>query len=214
MTLRFALAAAACMGLSLIVARADGMPEPGDANYNPVKSVPGVPAPGVKQPPPIKETKAAPAAKPAADVDDANKPPAAAPPPPPPPPPAETPPAAKPAEPPTSTPPPAPNSLRKPIYEVVSVEVQLGERAPPFATVMVKGTARTGGWKNIALEPLKTFAPEVGLRSFTLVGDPPSGPATQALTPVSVTIRLDPLPDDVKSIRVLGETNEVSQKFR
>ena len=74
--------------------------------------------------------------------------------------------------------------------------------------------ARTGGWKNVELQPLQTFAPEVGMRSFTLVGVAPTGPVTQALTPVTVTIRVDPLPNDVKTIRVLGETNEVAQTFR
>jgi len=92
--------------------------------------------------------------------------------------------------------------------------VQVGERQPAFATVTVKGTARTGGWKNVELLPLQTFAPEVGMRSYTLVGVPPSGASTQALTPVSVSIRIDPLPNDVKTIRVLGETNEVAQTFR
>ena len=88
------------------------------------------------------------------------------------------------------------------------------ERQPPIASITVKGTARTGGWKNVELKPLQTFAPEVGMRSYTLVGTPPSGPATQSLTPVTATVQLDPLPADVKTIRVLGETNEVAQTFR
>jgi hypothetical protein len=78
----------------------------------------------------------------------------------------------------------------------------------------VKGTARTGGWKNIELRPLQTIAAEVGMRSFTLVGTPPDGPSTQSLTPIATTIQINPLPADVKTIRVLGETNEVAQTFR
>ena len=50
--------------------------------------------------------------------------------------------------------------------------------------------------------------------TFKLVGTPPDGPATQALTPVTASIKIDPIPDDVKTIRVLGETNEVAQTFR
>lgn len=218
MTLRFAFAMIACVGMSLMLARADGMPEPDDANYNPVKSVPGVPAPGVKPPPPIKQTKPAPAPPPE-PVNEPEPEPDQPPPPTPSPAPAPaTPPAPTPAPvvspAPSPPPPPSTTAQRKPIYEVVSVDVQVGERTPAFATVTVKGTARTGGWKNVELQPLQTFAPEVGMKSFTLVGVPPSGMATQALTPVAVTIRIDPLPDDVKTIRVLGETNEVSQKFR
>ena len=87
-------------------------------------------------------------------------------------------------------------------------------RAPFSGVITVKAVTRTGGWKDIELKPLQTFAPEVGLRSFTLVGTPPTGVATQALTPVSAMIRIDPLPADVKTIRVLGESNEVAQTFR
>jgi hypothetical protein len=101
---------------------------------------------------------------------------------------------------------------KKQIYEILSVDVQVTPK--PAAMITVKATARTGGWKDIELKPLQTFAAEVGMRSYTLVGTPPSGPSTQALSPVSVTITLDPLPADVKTIRVLGETNEVAQTFR
>ena len=97
---------------------------------------------------------------------------------------------------------------------MLSVDVTIQDKANPrSAVITVKGTARTGGWKNIELRPLQTFAPEVGMRSFTLVGTPPSGFATQALSPVSVTITITPLPADVKTIRVLSESNEIAQSF-
>jgi hypothetical protein len=97
---------------------------------------------------------------------------------------------------------------------VLSVDVSINPKNPRSAVVVVKGTARTGGWKNVELRPLQTFAPEVGMRSFTLVGLPPSGFATQATAPVSSTITIDPLPADVKTIRVLSESNEMAQTFR
>jgi hypothetical protein len=119
-----------------------------------------------------------------------------------------------PAPAPAPEPSPTNTAAKKVVYEVISVDVQLLERQPPLATITVKGTARTGGWKNIQLVPLQTFAPEVGMRSFTLVGTPPDGAATQALTSVATTIQINPLPADVKTIRVLSETNEVAQTFR
>jgi hypothetical protein len=100
------------------------------------------------------------------------------------------------------------------IFEVLSVDVALNPKNPRSAVVTVKGTARTGGWKNIELRPLQTFAPEVGMRSFTLVGTPPTGFATQVTTPVSTSIIIDPLPADVKTIRVLSDSNEMAQTFR
>lgn len=221
MTLRIVAATTACFGflIAATFAAADGMPEPEDENFNPVRSVPGTPAPGVTQPPPIKPAKPAPvvAPKPApAPVVSAPEP---APPPPDEPddvePSKPTPtPTPAPASPPAATPPAAsaPSMQKKQIYEILSVDVQVLPK--PAAMITVKATARTGGWKDIELKPLQTFAAEVGMRSYTLVGTPPSGPATQALSPVSVTITLDPLPADVKTIRVLGETNEVAQTFR
>ena len=223
MTLRIVAATTACIGLLIAAtfAAADGMPEPEDENFNPVPSVPGKPAPGVTQPAPIKPAKPAPVvapkptpapvvntpepAPPPAEPDDADPAPAPAP--------APTPTAVTPAPAPATPPAPAPTSeQKKQIYEILSVDVQVSPK--PAATITVKATARSGGWKDIELKPLQTFAAEVGMRSYTLVGTPPSGPSTQALSPVSVTITLDPLPADVKTIRVLGETNEVAQTFR
>lgn len=218
MTLRIVAASAACIGFLVVAtyAAADGMPEPEDQNFNPVPSVPGTPAPGMTQPAPIKPAKPAtakPAPAPAAAEPDAppatyNEGEPATP----------TAPAPTPTPPAASTPAPAPTptvtpaAQKKPIYEIISVDVQVS--AKPAATITVKGSARTGGWKDIELKPLQTFAAEVGMRSYTLVGTPPGGMSTQALSPVTVTITLDPLPADVKTIRVLGETNEVAQTFR
>jgi outer membrane biosynthesis protein TonB len=208
------------MGFLIVAtfAAADGMPEPEDENYNPVPSVPGTPAPGVTQPAPIKPAKPAVAPKPAPvvsapepapppdepeDLEPSTPAPAPAPTP------AAPPPVTAPAP---ATTPPVATTQKKQIYEILSVDVQVTPK--PAAMITVKATARTGGWKDIELKPLQTFAAEVGMRSYTLVGTPPSGPSTQALSPVSVTITLDPLPADVKTIRVLGETNEVAQTFR
>ena len=208
MTLRFVMAMIACVGLSLMLARADGMPPPEDHNFNPVPSIPGVPGPGVPATP-QKPAKPAPEPAPAPAPAPVSAPCA----------PAEPAPSTPPTPAPVVTPPapvvaPPAGAQKKTLFEVVSIDVQIAERKPPFANVIVKGVARTGGWKNIELEPLPTFAKEVGMRSYKLVGTPPDGPATQALTPVTASIRIDPLPDDVKTIRVLGETNEVAQTFR
>lgn len=223
MTLRIVAATTACIGflIAATFAAADGMPDPEDDNFNPVPSVRGTPAPGVTQPPPIKPAKPAPVVAPKPVPAPVVTQPEPAPPPPdepadvepstPAPVPAPTP-APTPA--PVTAPPPAtpPAAQKKQIYEILSVDVQVTPK--PAAMITVKATARSGGWKDIELKPLQTFAAEVGMRSYTLVGTPPSGPATQALSPVSVTITLDPLPADVKTIRVLGETNEVAQTFR
>jgi hypothetical protein len=122
--------------------------------------------------------------------------------------------AAKPPAPPSPDTPvsaPASATQAKTVYEIVSVDVKVTGNS---AVVTVKGSTRTGGWKNVELRPLQTFAPEVGMRSFTLVGTPPDGMATQAITPVTASTTIADLPADVKTIRVLAETNEVAQTFR
>jgi hypothetical protein len=248
MTLRSLAATAACV-CALVLAQfspsfADGMPDDEDDNFNPVPSVPAVPAPGVKAPPPVRvNPKPAKPAAPAAPVVQPATPPTPAPvpsapvvaPPPAPapvapiaeptPPAAVTtpspvtvqpvPPAAEPAPAPVAPKPaPAASNGQKTIYEVLTVDVAISKKNPPSAVITVKGTARTGGWSKVELRPLQTFAPEVGMRSFTLVGQPPSGFATQVLSPVTATFTIDPLPADVKTIRVLSETNEIAQNFR
>ena len=197
-------------------------PKPAKTPAAPLSTPAPTPVPAVQ--PPV----AAPVVAPPPETPVTTTPPATAPTPPsqPQPQPATpptTPPPVQPAPPAaaTSTPPATPAapaatpvSAKKPIYEITGIEVQIAERQPPIGVITVKAVARTGGWKDIELKPLQTFAPEVGMRTFTLVGTPPTGVATQALSPVSAMIRIDPLPADVKTIRVLGESNEVAQTFR
>ena len=213
MTLRFAMAVIASLGLSLTLAYADGMPDP--ENYNPVPSIPGVPAPGVSPKPEKPKPVPAPAVEPAPAPAPVEKPaPAPEPTPPTPPPPAPTPAASPaPASAPVPSPAPATTTLKKTVFEIRSVDIVLSDRKPLFITVTVRGTTRTGGWKDFELRPLPTLAKEVGMLSYTLVATPPNGVATQAITPVIATMKIDPIPDDVKTIRVLGETNEVAQNF-
>ena len=180
----------------------------------PVPAVqPPVAAPVVAPPPETPVTTTPPATAPTPPSQPQPQPAA---PPTTPPPVQPAPPAAVPSTPPATPAAPAatPVSAKKPIYEITGIEVQIAERQPPIGVITVKAVARTGGWKDIELKPLQTFAPEVGMRTFTLVGTPPTGVATQALSPVSAMIRIDPLPADVKTIRVLGESNEVAQTFR
>jgi len=223
---------------------ADGMPD--DDNFNPVPSVPAVPAPGVTpsapvrvkpKPAPVKPSEPpAPVVEPAPAPPPAPEPLAAPEPPVTPPtpeapaapivttpstvilPPSSVPPVApapqaappQPAEP-TRAPTPA-NGLQT-VYEVLSVDITMLKKTPAAAVITVRGTARTAGWTKIELRPLSTGMTETGMRSFTLMGQPPSGFSSQVLTTVSAKVTLDPLPEGVRTIRVLSETNEIAQSF-
>ena len=197
---------------SIMIITAMGLANAATAQVAPTSPAPTpAPAAPLAQPAAPKPEPVAPAPTPA-PAAPATPPPAAAPAAPP----VVTPPAPA-ATKPTATPAPAAGTAaaaQQTIYEVLSVDVSINPKNPRSAVVVVKGTARTGGWKNVELRPLQTFAPEVGMRSFTLVGLPPSGFSTQATAPVSSTITIDPLPSDVKTIRVLSESNEMAQTFR
>jgi hypothetical protein len=213
--------------LSIGVVHADGMPGPED-NQSPEPS---------SAPPPYPPKPASSTVTPAPTVHPSSAAvtqPAPAPTPPPPPPSSaqtSTPPPAPGATPVPATPPapavtatnaaspaataPASGQVaQKAIYEVTGIDVGVSKDKPSFVTVVVKGSSRTGGWTNAQLKPLQTFAPEVGMRSFTFVATPPAGASTQSTTPIQATIKIDPLPADVKTIRVLSETNEIAQTFR
>ena len=97
------------------------------------------------------------------------------------------------------------------VYTVDSVAL-IKTNAPGNYSILVRGSVRTGGWSNARLKPLETFAREEGMMSFTLVATPPAPDTfvTQVITPVELTMIVD-IPADVKTIRVMAETNEVSQ---
>lgn len=88
---------------------------------------------------------------------------------------------------------------------MISIDVKVLERQPPAAEVVVKGKAPTGGWTNVTLRPIETKGTVLELE---LVGTPPSGPATQAITDVAAAVQINPLPADVKMIRVVASTNK------
>ncbi len=200
--------------LSTGVIYADGMPGPED-DQSPVPSS----APPPHPPKPASSTVApAPTAHPSSAAVTQPAP-AATPPTPPPPPPSSVqtsapPPAPAAAAVPAAPPPASGQVAQKAIYEVTGIDVGVSKDKPSFVTVVVKGSARTGGWTNAQLKPLQTFAPEVGMRSFTFVATPPAAASTQSTAPIQATIKIDPLPADVKTIRVLSETNEIAQTFR
>lgn len=98
---------------------------------------------------------------------------------------------------------------------VESVSLAMTRKMPPSLIIRVKGTVRTAGWTDAALMPLQTFAPEGDMRSFTLVAKPPAPDmfVAQVITPIEATVVLDPLPQGVKRIRILSETNEASAEI-
>jgi hypothetical protein len=102
-----------------------------------------------------------------------------------------------------------PAPLPELIYTVDAVELALLQKFPLALEIRAKGTARTGGWSGAYLKRLDEFPGEPGVMSFSFVAMRPSGPVTMALAPLEAApFLLDPLPDEIKRIRVVAETNE------
>ncbi len=74
-----------------------------------------------------------------------------------------------------------------------------------MAEVTVKGFAPTGGWTNVTLRPVETKG---GVLELELVGKAPTGPATQVLTNIAAAVQINPLPAEVKMIRIVSQTNK------
>lgn len=97
------------------------------------------------------------------------------------------------------------------MHAVISIDVKILERQPSVAEVVVKGVAPTGGWKDVTLRPVETKG---GVLELELVGTPPSGPATQVLTNTAAAVQINPLPAEVKMIRVVSQTNKALKVIR
>jgi hypothetical protein len=108
-----------------------------------------------------------------------------------------------------------PSVTLQPVYTVDAVTFEVRESFPVQLVIKARGTVRTGGWSKAELKPLQTLMVEQGVRSFTFVALAP-GPdmmVTQALATIEATYTIPALPTDVKSIRIIGETNEIVQKL-
>lgn len=217
------------------VASKPGVPAPGVVQPPPIKGTKAAPKPA---PAPALAPKTTPAATPAPVATPAPAPattpaPTPAAPPPaavqpatpaaqPPAAPASTPPTPAPAPAPATTPPPAAALPAAPVatsssqavsrlHAVISIDVKVLERQPPAAEVIVKGKSPTAGWTNVTLRPIETKGSVLELE---LVGTPPPGPATQAITDVAAAVQINPLPADVKMIRVVANTNKALKVVR
>lgn len=83
--------------------------------------------------------------------------------------------------------------------------MKLLDAQQPMAEVTVKGFAPTGGWTNVTLRPVETKG---GVLELELVGKAPTGPATQVLTNIAAAVQINPLPAEVKMIRIVSQTNK------
>jgi hypothetical protein len=117
----------------------------------------------------------------------------------------------EPAAPPPAPVPPPP-STELPVATVDSVMLSRGDDAPDTMIIRVLGTAVSGGWSLPKLEPMTDDASEASVLSYQFVAtSPEAGDDTStAAEQIEAELRLDSLPSDVTTIRIVSATNEVS----
>ena len=100
------------------------------------------------------------------------------------------------------------------VYSVEEVQLSIMKTNPPQLAIFAKGTVRTGGWTNPELVEVVYIAPPAdGIYDYEFRATPPTGPSTDALTPIEAkTIRAS-IPSDLKGVRVVAETNSKVAKL-
>ena len=85
------------------------------------------------------------------------------------------------------------------ILEISDVRLSILESQPPQLVITVAGNVSTPGWAAATLVPVEYVSPpEDGIYEFSFYATPPVKPEAPDITPIEVTHRLNPLPDNLK----------------
>jgi hypothetical protein len=109
-------------------------------------------------------------------------------------------------------PPPIPPSTELPVNMVDSVMLSRPQDAPDAVVIHVAGKAVSAGWTDFRLieVPADPNADE-RIRIYTFVATSPETPDEKRdAQPVETEMRVDALPPQVRTIRVVSATNQVS----
>ena len=112
---------------------------------------------------------------------------------------------------PPEAPPPLPPSTELPIGSVDSVMLSRPPDAPEAMIIRVLGTAPSLGWTEPKLAPMSDTGGDASIKSYQFVATSPETPdAGKNAQPIETQLRVDALPPEVKTIRIVSATNEVS----
>jgi len=108
-------------------------------------------------------------------------------------------------------PPPIPPSTELPITSVDSVMLSRPQDAPESMIIRVLGTASSAGWTEPKLEPMADTSGDTSIKSYQFVAtSPESADAGAATQSIETELRVEGLPPEVKTIRIVSASNEVS----
>ena len=125
--------------------------------------------------------------------------------------PAPAPAVATPPAPQPPAPPPIPPATELPVNSVDSVMLSRPQDEPMAIIIRVSGTAVSPGWTDAKLAEAPDAGGDNTIRTYKFVAtSPPMPEANRSAQPIEAEIRVDSLPADIKTIRIVSGTNEVS----
>lgn len=99
----------------------------------------------------------------------------------------------------------------QPVYTVDAVTLERPANSPSALVVKASGTVRTSGWSGGQLLPADTAGPpDTVTYKFVAVPPPKDTNSTQAAQPIDATLRIDYVAPEVKTVRVVAETNQTT----
>ena len=99
---------------------------------------------------------------------------------------------------------------RKFISEVVDAKLSLLEGQSRQLEISASGKVPSAGWTAPTLVPFEYSAPpQDGIYDFSFYATPSKESSASVITAIQVTHRLNPLPADLKGVRIHGETNDI-----
>jgi hypothetical protein len=110
-----------------------------------------------------------------------------------------------------AAPPPIPPATELPLNTVDSVMLTRPQDAPTAIIIRVSGSALTPGWTDVKLVEDTEVADAAGVKTYKLVATSPEMPGENR-TPqtLEAELRVDALPEDVMTIRIVSATNEIA----
>ena len=106
---------------------------------------------------------------------------------------------------------PIPPSTELPVDAINSVVLTHPSDAPTAIVVRVSGSTASAGWTEPKLTPSTDTGKDASIMTYEFVATSPEMPNEKRVAqPVQVELRIDTLPPEVKTIRIVSATNDVS----
>ena len=103
----------------------------------------------------------------------------------------------------------APADTPQPVYTVDSVTIEHPGDTQTAVVIKASGTVRTAGWTDAQLQAeTATTSPDTIIYKLVATPPPKNTNVTQAMQPIETTLRVESIPAQVKTVRVIAETNQ------